>query len=375
MYKYGIFMGSFDPVHNAHACLVRYAAARLVETVVVVPCHYNPHKINPPASFDKRVDMLKINFDTLIRDGKVIVDTIENDISRELKVFQVPSWMTLQRLKKKYDDFVILTTIETMESMPTWSNPTQLEQYKYIVFSIDDEITKFKEGECKQYDIVGDIITGAIIPRCQGIHSTHIRNGSDSLRKQSLHCDVYAYIKRNKMYPLKRNWCYTIPEGEHKGITMYSGRFTAVTLIALTEIDKQVCVLANKRGPGCPDYNGYWNMPCGYVEANETTKEAAAREAFEECCIDIDPDDIVYYGLQDEPAFCNKGNITIRYYTWVTTDKNKIPENPKLTGEKDEVDEIRWIPLAEYRNYQWAFGHEKLIKEFYEWWKTPRKKL
>lgn len=365
-------MGSFDPVHNAHDCLVRWAAAYLVDTVVVVPCNYNPHKTNPPAAFDKRVDMLNINFESLIKENRVIVDPIEKGISQELKIPQVPSWIVLDRLKDKYKDFVVLTTIETMEKMPLWTNPHNLEQYKYFVFSIDDDITCFKEGECKQYDIIGDIITGAIIPRCQGIHSTHIRNGSDTLRKGALHAGVHEYIKKHRMYPRKKNWCYTIPDGEHKGREMYSGRFTAVVLIALTEIDGQVCILANKRGIGCPDYVGFWNAPCGYVEADETTKEAAAREAFEECCIKIDPADILYYSLQDEPAFCNNGNISIRYYTWVATDKNKIPDNPKTTGEENEVEEIRWIPLSEYKNYEWAFGHKKLIKQFVEWFSKPQ---
>lgn len=33
-----------------------------------------------------------------------------------------------------------------------------------------------------------------------------------------------------------------------------------------------LCVLANKRGTGTPDFQGYWNCPCGYIDFDETEK-------------------------------------------------------------------------------------------------------
>lgn len=117
-------------------------------------------------------------------------------------------------------------------------------------------------------------------------------------------------------------------------------------------------ILANKRGPGCPDYIGYWNLPCGYLDYDESTRQAASREVLEETGYIIDPSDFTLYGIQDIPHD-GKQNVTIRYKVILT-------EKPRLTkaigGEKDEVDEVKWIPLNEIYNYDWAFDHKEIIE-------------
>jgi 8-oxo-dGTP pyrophosphatase MutT (NUDIX family) len=35
-----------------------------------------------------------------------------------------------------------------------------------------------------------------------------------------------------------------------------------------------------------------------------------------------------------------------------------------LGGEENEVDEIKWIPLDEINNYEWAFSHADLIRKY-----------
>ena len=62
-------------------------------------------------------------------------------------------------------------------------------------------------------------------------------------------------------------------------------RSVAVTLVTFfIDKDKKVYVLASKRGKGTPDpeFVGSWNVCCGYLDFNETCKQAAVRETFEE---------------------------------------------------------------------------------------------
>lgn len=54
-----------------------------------------------------------------------------------------------------------------------------------------------------------------------------------------------------------RNWSYTIEEGEHAGKTLWSGRYCAVAAFAFCKIKGEWCVLANQRGEGTPDFQGY----------------------------------------------------------------------------------------------------------------------
>ncbi len=57
---------------------------------------------------------------------------------------------------------------------------------------------------------------------------------------------------------------------------------SAVMTAVFATINNKICVLANKRGFGTPDYQDYWNCQCGYLDWNETTKRAAQREVYEE---------------------------------------------------------------------------------------------
>ena len=85
---------------------------------------------------------------------------------------------------------------------------------------------------------------------------------------------------------MEKNWSYKITDPNHPkcGTTLWSGRYCAVTGIVMRYIynpvlgKNDVYVLANLRGPGTPDYQGYWNMPCGFLERNESGEQGVARE-------------------------------------------------------------------------------------------------
>ena len=73
------------------------------------------------------------------------------------------------------------------------------------------------------------------------------------------------------------------------GKEYWIARNVAVSCFVFTSIDGVWHVLANKRGDGTPDYQGYWNAPCGYLDFDETTSEAAMREVYEETGLHIQP--------------------------------------------------------------------------------------
>lgn len=63
--KFGLFGGSFDPVHHGHLILAREALEQLgLERVLFIPANISPHKTGtPPASPSMRVAMLKAALD------------------------------------------------------------------------------------------------------------------------------------------------------------------------------------------------------------------------------------------------------------------------------------------------------------------------
>ena len=123
-------------------------------------------------------------------------------------------------------------------------------------------------------------------------------------------------------------------------------------------------VLAEQRGTGTPDpeYVGYWCLPCGYVDYNETCKQAIAREVKEETGISIHPENFELIEINDNPFEDKRQNITFRFRTELEGYINDFELTDKFS-EINEVMNIKWIDLREINNYKWAFNHKILIKE------------
>lgn len=149
-----------------------------------------------------------------------------------------------------------------------------------------------------------------------------------------------------------KNFSITIDNKEY-----WISRSIAVTTFLFTiDKDNDLCVLANKRGIGTPDFQGYWNCPCGYLDYNETIIEAAKREVFEETGI-ICPDSITLFHINSKPTE-NKQNVTFKYYGFI---KNPV-FNSRSGEEVNEVEEVKWIKLKYIDTYKWAFNHDIIIK-------------
>jgi len=389
-FKIGIFMGSFDPVHNGHRKVVEQALNE-VERVFIMPAYQNPFK-NNSAPFSMRVDMLKIAFADLIEEGKVDIDVMEDAIATGLNIDKVPSWLTLSNFRNNNgEDLAVITTVETIKEMNRWYKPEFgydfYGSFNYIVYAINRrEMTLDKETISLYPNIVKTENGGYVHHELINLlhyertpHSSQIRKGSYSFRKEHLHEGVLEYIYNHGLYEVGRNWCYTIEDGEHKGKTLYSGCYCAVAGIVYTYFKAYnhgkpiLHFLANKRGEGCPDYNGYWNLTCGFKEQNENGKEAIAREVREECGISIDPNLFVQHYVETEPAFCNNGNVTIRYRAELKEEDIPLGFDAP-SGEKDEVADVKWIAYDEIDKYPWAFNHYDILCEFIEWLNEKDKK-
>lgn len=143
-------------------------------------------------------------------------------------------------------------------------------------------------------------------------------------------------------------------------------RSIAVASFVFKLEDEKFSILANKRGKGTPDNQGKWNCPCGYLDYDETLAEAAAREVYEECGLKITADLLVPFELNDSPD-AHMQNVTFRHYAILTPDViKKLGGLTKGEGgeedEFDEVDEVKWIPVEEIGNYEWAYHHDEIIK-------------
>lgn len=127
--------------------------------------------------------------------------------------------------------------------------------------------------------------------------------------------------------------------------------------------DGDWCVLASERGLEAADFRGMWNCPCGYLDYDETTKECAVRECFEETGVQIPIDSLVFINYEDDPITANRQNVTFRFGAKI---EDHITTDFKFSKEKNEgaeVGEIKWVKIKDIDNYEWAFNHKTRIEE------------
>lgn len=145
-----------------------------------------------------------------------------------------------------------------------------------------------------------------------------------------------------------------------RGKEYWYSRSMATAAFIFTKTNDGWGVLANKRGKGTPDFQGMWNCPCGYLEHNITLEENCVKEVFEETNLTIDKEHLQMVGINSNPSE-NHQNVTVRFMSVI--DNIDIESLNSKNSETNEVDEIAIIPLSQIDNYEWAFGHDVIVKE------------
>ena len=154
------------------------------------------------------------------------------------------------------------------------------------------------------------------------------------------------------------------------GREYWISRSVAVLVIPMvySEEDNERYIIVTQRGKGTPDpkFVGKYCLPCGYLDFDETTKEAAARELFEETGIERDLKFFTLVGINDEPSSDKRQNITFRYKLDIIVSRIDMLEEEFTTeySEKDEVSSIKLININNIDMYEWAFNHDKLLEKY-----------
>lgn len=128
--------------------------------------------------------------------------------------------------------------------------------------------------------------------------------------------------------------------------------------------DNDLNILAVHRGSGADgnaDDPEKWCVPCGYLDYDETLSECCAREIYEETGVEIGPDRLRFLEMNSNPSQPHQ-NVAVRFMTYLsnTDNLNLSDEN----SESNEVLEIKWIPIKNLDEYEWAFNHDELIKKY-----------
>ena len=177
--KLGLYVGSFNPIHDGHIKVINYLLDNnLVDKVLVLP---TPNYWDKQDIIDvkHRINMLKI-----YERENVIIDDIHNEYPYTYQV--------IESIKKDYDDELYLVIgSDNLEKLHLWKNIDKILENKIIVLRrgntpIDEYLEKFDKSK---FIIVNDF---EFIDVC----STDIRNGIYN----NIDDRVVEYIKTNNLY-------------------------------------------------------------------------------------------------------------------------------------------------------------------------------
>jgi 8-oxo-dGTP diphosphatase len=103
-----------------------------------------------------------------------------------------------------------------------------------------------------------------------------------------------------------------------------------------------------------PPFAGRWALPGGFVDEEEPTRRAAARELREETGLAIDPAELELLGVYDAPRRDPRGwSVSAIYLA-------SLPRAVEVAGADDARD-ARWFPLHEPP--QLAFDHDTVLAD------------
>lgn len=134
---------------------------------------------------------------------------------------------------------------------------------------------------------------------------------------------------------------------------VYLSRAVAVALAVYDKATDSFLII--RRGPAV-EYTGKHCFPCGYLDYDETTEEAAVRELKEETGFLVSPFDIQLFKVVSTPA-SNRQNVVLVY----TTTSDKLVDLG-LYVDQEEVTEVLFSSYIQ-ASAEYAFGHKELMDE------------
>ncbi len=196
MKKIGLMGGTFDPVHNAHIALAKYAMEQYaLESVIFMTSGNPPHKTDDVTDASIRLKMVELataeNDDFWVSDYEV------------KKMGYSYSAQTLSYLKDKYQDYEIYFIIgeDSLENINTWYEPSKIFKMATLLVyprTSKERLENLIKEKSKEFNAKIYIIDAPVF----SISSTSIREmikeGKDV--NSMIPKKVYQYIKDRGLY-------------------------------------------------------------------------------------------------------------------------------------------------------------------------------
>lgn len=187
-----VFQGTFNPIHNAHLRVARFAVENLgFDKLVFIPAYCPPHKDFQLERPEHRLEMVKF---AVGNNQKFEVSDIE--FKRKGKSY---TYLTIKELYEKYGKINFLIGTDAFRKIESWYETDKLKELvKFIVFVRDNDFdeTEFDYLIKKGYDFQFQSLS------FEDISSSELRNrikNNESI-DELVPKPVKEYILKNELY-------------------------------------------------------------------------------------------------------------------------------------------------------------------------------
>lgn len=336
-----VLIGRFQPVHNAHAEIIRRAVQLCDQLIIIVGSADEPRTYKNPFTSDEREDMLSTVLNQLWDTG-VIDNTVQIHIEHNTNsIYNDQAWaVRVQGIVKKHtapgSNVGIIGHKKDATSF-------YLDMFPQWAFENVELIEPLNATDIRDLYFRKNARQGFILSAVPEDVGTMLVDFTATPEYQQIIREREFLIENAKQYASLK----------------YPPIFSTADAIVICS--GHVLMIKRRAEPG----KGLWALPGGYVNAatDKTVEDAMLRELREETMIKV-------------PAPVLRGSI-VRSRVFDAIDRSprgriithafhiQLPDGelPKVKGN-DDAEKARWVPIAEVRRYECFEDHFEIISHF-----------
>lgn len=335
-YNIAVFIGRFQPVHNAHVEILKRAAKLADKVIVIIGSAYEPRSFKNPWTTAERIVMLKTVTETL--EGEFVIEANRNT------VYDDPAWLIrVQNIVAKHSN----------------------KDDKICIIGHKKDLTSFYLDCFPQWKTI-------LMEKVENLSATQIRKSYFDAENMNLNWFTGVLPKPiiNYLDWFKEGPDYKNLVEERDYLTKYKSKYahlpfkpTFLTVDAVVVQAGNVLMVRRKSQPG----KGQLALPGGFVSADEdrSVEDAMIRELSEETSIKV-PEKVLRGSIKNFKVFdaidrSSRGRtITHAFYIGLTDGEWKLP---KVKGGDDAADAF-WIPLSQVNPEECFEDHYDILQYF-----------
>lgn len=317
-YDFLVFIGRFQPFHLGHLQVINTALEQAKQVIVLVGSSFQPRTIRNPWSFKEREQFIRGAFPTETQPRLKIMPIVDD-------MYNDQNWIAR-----------VQQAVQSVIESEVHTTPPRVG----LIGHSKDE-TSYYLSLFPQWSSVR-------VPSYQnGLSATPIR---EHYFLEGLISDQLPASVQTQLAQFKTTEGYEQVSGEWQFVRQYQQSWanapyppTFVTVDAVVIQSGHVLLIQRRARPG----KGLWALPGGFVNQDETLRDAVIRELREETRIKIPAPvlqgSIVKTQVFDHPERSARGRtITLAYLIELKPDAQGLP---KVKGS-DDAQAATWVPLS-----------------------------